>query len=76
MLAMRGPPIVPKDMPTSLISLPLLKFSYALDASTETDKFSWKHTIQNLFVVFDSFRSGPGLRSKMMKIVQGSQTLV
>ncbi|OCK98348.1 uncharacterized protein K441DRAFT_543983 [Cenococcum geophilum 1.58] len=62
-------------MSTSLISLPLLKFSYALDASTETDKFSWKHTVQNLFVVFDSFRNGPGLRSKMMKIVQGSQTL-
>jgi len=72
---MRGPPIVPEDMST-IISLPLLKFSYALDASTETDRFSWKHTVQSLFVVFDSFRSGPGLRSKMMKIVQGNQTLV
>jgi hypothetical protein len=65
---------------SSLIRLRLIKFSYATDPSGETEKFTWKHTTQELVVIFDSFRSGPvndqGQRSKMMSVIQGTQALV
>lgn len=60
-----------------LITLPLHKFSYAEDAASQTDKFSWKHTTKDLMVVFDTYRSlGAGQSSQMMKVLQGSLVLV
>ncbi|KAF2494530.1 hypothetical protein BU16DRAFT_511024 [Lophium mytilinum] len=65
--------------PSSLISLRLVKFSSAVDPSGEAEKFSWKHTTQDLVVVFDSFRDDPlnhaGQPSKMMKVIQGTKIL-
>lgn len=77
--AMRRPSMSLQDPFSSLISLPLLKFSFAADLP-EVDKFSWQHTTQNLIVVFDSFRSATGIEnqtaSKFMKVIQGTQILV
>ncbi|KAF2804712.1 uncharacterized protein BDZ99DRAFT_525536 [Mytilinidion resinicola] len=65
--------------PSSLISLRLVKFSNAVDPSSEAEKFSWKHTTQDLVVVFDSFRNDPlnhaGHPTKMMKVIQGTKVL-
>jgi len=63
---------------SSLVSLRLVKFSNAVDPSSESEKFSWKHTTQDLVVVFDSFRSVNhlGQPAKMMKVIQGTQILV
>lgn len=62
-----------------LISFPLSKFSWASDPPT-VNTSTWKHAVQNLVVVFDSFRSNEiqssSLQSQMLKVVQGTKTLV
>lgn len=63
-----------------MLSLPLLKFSWATDPAAEQE-YSWKHTMHDVSVVFDSFRSNSFAfsqfsTSKIMKVVQGSGILV
>ncbi|KAF2139376.1 uncharacterized protein K452DRAFT_360606 [Aplosporella prunicola CBS 121167] len=56
----------------SLISLPLLKYSYA--TNVRTDSILWNHVFQNLVVTFDNFRAGNNA-ALVMKVVQGSELL-
>lgn len=62
-----------------VISLPLLKFSLATDVAT-AQCYTWKHTMQDLTVVFDSFYSMEAERNsrdlKIMRVIQGTQVLV
>jgi len=66
---------------SQFISLPLSKFSWATDPANATT-FSWRHTSQNLILVFDTFRSdGRDVSSSQqnqqtMKVVQGANVLV
>jgi hypothetical protein len=63
--------------PTGLISLPLLKYSYATDPPDAT-KFSWKHELNEVLVVFDNYGADRYGRhpSSIMKVLQGAQLLV
>jgi hypothetical protein len=64
-------------VPTGLITLPLLKYSYATDPSTAT-KFSWKHELNEVLVVFDNYGADRYGRhpSSVMKVLQGARLLV
>lgn len=64
-------------VPTGLISLPLLKFSHSIDASDAT-KFSWKHELNQVVVIFDNYGADRYGRqpSSIMKVVQGAKLLV
>ncbi|KAE9967200.1 hypothetical protein BLS_003880 [Venturia inaequalis] len=63
-------------VPTGLISLPLLKFSHSIDASDAT-KFSWKHELNQVVVIFDNYGADRYGRqpSSIMKVVQGAKLL-
>jgi hypothetical protein len=64
-------------IPTGLISLPLLKYSHATDPSDAT-KFSWKHELNEVLVVFDNYGADRYGRqpSSIMKVLQGAKLLV
>lgn len=57
-----------------MLTLPLLKLSYATDPVSTVDNFSWTHTQHSLQVVFDRFRSASNMMT--MKIFQASNILV
>ncbi|TID20761.1 hypothetical protein E2P81_ATG05389 [Venturia nashicola] len=63
-------------VPTGLISLPLLKFSHSIDASNAT-KFSWKHELNEVLVVFDNYGADRYGRqpSSILKVLQGAKLL-
>jgi hypothetical protein len=64
-------------VPTGLISLPLLKYSYATDPSDAT-KFSWRHEMSEMLVMFDNYGADRHGRqpSSLMKVLQGAKLLV
>ena len=63
----------------TLISFPLHKFSWTSDPAT-SKTFLWKHAVQNVVLVFDSFGSSQihssSLLPQTLKVVQDTQTLV
>ena len=62
----------------SLLVLPLIKFSYAIEQRDRAERNTYGHLTQNVEVIFDDFGSDrvSHQRCSIMKIVQDSQIKV
>lgn len=63
-----------------LLSLPLAKYSRALDVPRDvTDKFNWSHIERDLTLTIDTYRrdnAGHGSTLQMIRVFHGDQMLV
>lgn len=64
---------------SQLVSLPLAKYSRAVDVPQDVVNFTWTHFTQGLILVLDNFRgddNGFNTPSLMLKVVNETQVLV